>query len=615
VLFSDDFDISGLRFTLSGSRLGNQVSFILNEDESLNGISPGIGPSRTRVIDAVIVENRIDEPILIVGNTMEGDGGPGQVNPPTGQDPDTTAEWSGTVQVTVHPMQFRSVFLDDSIEINEADEVMFVPTFRDARIYAGPRTNDEIPQDGTARFNAFVWETSDGSTVLVGPVGGPSGLDSSVVTVRDSTRGHSIIVRTESGVDGRSDGRVLSLSTGSATSPPEIMDEIFLTSVSLVDVDTIGLDQSGTRTFGADRFVYDDSEDPTEILCTAVINPDTVEIRDAIDEMVTWTLDESLFLTGEVELEVVDATRIGRLGDPAIIEIRGTPLFPSGLPISNFRLGRHRVLFRGFWEADIDIRLFYERQGMGNPAPLQTAVDPPGGVQPGKPANWYYYWAIDRSSFDGPVCQYSSTAGDPAFAFYHPESGTGTFASFRDASREIFVRENLVAAAFAISPAIASSFSYSFPENPATANPLFINIAWQYDSIPDRVNIFYAHEVTHRIMDVAVEDLGLSDDDLDAVPNSFEAAIAGMRFLTPPPVTGVSPDADSFGTQFTQSANSIASRDEEFYAWIGAGFSSYGTATVGPISLPSSSYQGETPVQSNEAGDWSVDGQNWNLSQ
>ena len=142
-------------------------------------------------------------------------------------------------------------------------------------------------------------------------------------------------------------------------------------------------------------------------------------------------------------------------------------------------------------------------------------------------------------------------------------------------------------------------WSFDFPKTRNAANQNWVHVDIDVDNAPDFVNLTYAHEKTHKLIDQA----GGPDGDGDGVPDAWEIQIPGMKANS----------LDSFGSQFTVSIGGGA-RDNEFYCVIGGGMlSEFGSVKVsrdGP-KLNADRYHGKVPQDANEDADWSVGGKNW----
>lgn len=124
---------------------------------------------------------------------------------------------------------------------------------------------------------------------------------------------------------------------------------------------------------------------------------------------------------------------------------------------------------------------------------------------------------------------------------------------------------------------------------------------------PDHVNVTYAHERTHAIIQArerapkGTDPTALGEEnndfDQDGILNGEEIE-ARMDPRKP----------DSFGLSFRVSAESKAPRDVEFYCVLGGALSPFGRLTK-PASIPN--YAGRSPEEANEYNDWSKGGVQW----
>jgi hypothetical protein len=306
-------------------------------------------------------------------------------------------------------------------------------------------------------------------------------------------------------------------------------------------------------------------------------------------------------------------------------------LFLDGMPPENAGLGRKTLrlevmskdLRTPLLTSDRGIRLFFCPDLSGNPGDVP--------LLPGRPLNWYYYWA---DNVGGP-CDYKwKPPEDPKWMGYNYEADWASgmekcWAYYNpDTDRVQFNSKNTNPSQRPI-PYMLDGFSFSF--SCTTGNWV---AAWNVNNATDLANVVCAHERTHRLCVrylrephgagawnapagwnpfALVGPLHPLDPDRDCVPGTDATAAPGDSQWEQP-VVGLSVKSrDSVGFPGRYSGQNPF-RDNELYAWVCAVYQQKFRDLKNDtffIRVPRANYYGEAPAASDRDKDWSVLGGNW----
>jgi len=346
-------------------------------------------------------------------------------------------------------------------------------------------------------------------------------------------------------------------------------------------------DPPTARKEGEDRFIFTDR---VQVAFRADIDPpSTVGLRGLLDDLFKWSLEPVSGVTGDDRKPIPDygdgvhAKGIGRRSRSLSVWIR---FILNVLPNANSGFGEKKldldVLKLGKKE-QTTVRLFYQPHDQTHPGPGHGETD-----------NWHYYWSKEGSPG---VCAYSRDPDDELFAKH--ADGNAAFGAYDANSDTIGIFDKA---------ADQTSWSFEFPKT-ANAPQSWVRVSIETDNAPDFVNLTFAHERVHPALgQLDFSDSNISDDDSDGVPGEWEIQIPGMD-----PNAG-----DSFGrNQFSVSFGSGASRDEEFYAVLGGGFSPFGevkeSGATGADALDPNNYMVPEGIagEAQTENDWSKIGTHW----
>jgi len=396
-----------------------------------------------------------------------------------------------------------------------------------------------------------------------------------------------------------------------------VMDSEDLTALEPAAMVVRGQDTNGTIKDGEHRFAYPEGE-TSAALCTvlmkATLSPDPnndqlAAVEKMYGEQFVWSID------GITGLAANRITPNKKKNDDQAYGISQGAIGPR------FRLTAMPETNDGFGKFDLNLEVFSTPSATAPffVRPDENSTDPkpelyfgrlnrknPGGST----ANWHYYWSKEGKGAGDAVCQFSRDEEHADYAkFWGGGAHFGKFEANEGNNGTIYIGNKAASADPKKWP--GAKEVYAFPQGQNPPND-WIQFTIDAKHAPDFVNLTYAHEATHRVLQKDVPQLQLPDDDGDGVPNAWEDAVPGMQFEEPAViVNGVvtdPKDTDSFGGHFTVSAASGAKRDEEFYCVLGGALSELGDVTGNPLT---GAYHGVIPDESKIEHDWSVDSENW----
>jgi len=596
------------------ARMGDGVSFITSittETDPNDGFITAIldqGADQMKLLtfagaDAGAGEK--DYPFTVSGTyTVPGGSGGGGSG---GGGEESEESYDVTLEPTVVATDLKSLTVteidneDNNVKAEESPEAtLYILADQNASIKLTP----ELDGEGSGAGDDILWVVkrgdAGGTTVDSGDFSG-SATPTVALAVQDDERLFTVFAGRDQDDDDSLDV------SGSAS------DEVqFTVAVHLIQVNGItlkGKSESGAITDGEDRFLFANSVGLVEFFAdTEPVTSSQVPLKSDMLDHFRWTISEVTGIPDGKKTPIADhgdgVTAKGPGSSSATTRFRFTQL-----PTDNTGFGPKTltlVVRNPADKQDADIektaepRLFFARLDKSHPA-----VE---GV--GDTANWYFYWSLEGAGDGTAVSQFSRDGEHADFAQYWEGAHHGKFEPDEGPDGTIYIGNKAAASDPEKWPGDAEV--NEFPEG---QNPPNDTIQFTIDArhAPDFVNVTYAHEATHRVLQKDVPQLGLDDDDGDRIPNDWEAVVPGMKYeveaeLDEQGEVSDPEDTDSFEDHFKVSAASDATRDEEFYCVLGGARSDLGDITGNPLTGP---YNGVVPDQANIEYDWSVDSENW----